>query len=255
MVIYVCIKQVPDTETKIIINSDKTGIDTSSVKWVMNPYDEYAVEEAIQKKEALKADKIVALTLGPARSADAVRTALAMGADEGLHILTDDILDSNNVAKAIAGAIKAEGQPAFVFTGKLSIDGNNASVSQQVAQFLKIPHTTVVSKLDVTTDSVIVERETEAGTKEIVELSCPALVAANKGLNTPRFVSLPGIMKAKKKPIKQIPLSDLGVSASDNKVQFKDFELPAEKADVQMLSGDQAVKQLVSLLRNEAKVI
>lgn len=255
MVIYVCIKQVPDTETKVIINSDKTGIDASSVKWIMNPYDEYAVEEAIQKKEALKADKIVAVTLGPARSADALRTALAMGADEGLHITTDEILDSNNVAKALAAAIKNEGEVSFVFTGKLSIDGNNASVSQQVARFMEIPHATVISKLDVEGDKVIVERETEAGTKEIVELQGPSLVAANKGLNTPRFVSLPGIMKAKKKPIKQVQLSDLGVSAADNKVTYKDFELPQEKPAVKMLEGDGAVQELVSLLRNEAKVI
>lgn len=255
MVIYVCVKQVPDTETKIKINSDKSGIDVSSVKWIMNPYDEYAVEEAIQKKDALKAEKIVAVTLGPARAAEALRTALAMGADEGLHVQTDETLDSNNVAKALANAIKAEGKPAFVFTGKLSIDGNNSSVSQQVAHYLKIPHTTVVSKLEVTGENVIAERETEAGTKEIVEMKGSALIAANKGLNTPRFVSLPGIMKAKKKPIKQIALSDVGVSASENKVFFKDFELPAEKPEVKMLSGDNAVKDLVSLLRNEAKII
>lgn len=255
MVIYVCVKQVPDTETKIIINSNKTGIETSSVKWIMNPYDEYAVEEAIQKKEALKADKIVAVTLGPARAADALRTALAMGADEGLHIVSDDALDTSNVAKALAAAIKAEGQEGFVFTGKLSIDANNSSVSQQVAQFLKIPHTTVISKFDVDGDKVLVERETEAGNKEIVELKTPALVAANKGLNTPRFVSLPGIMKAKKKPIKQVQLSDLGVSAADNKVVFTNYELPQEKPEVKFLSGDNAVQELVSLLRNEAKVI
>lgn len=255
MVIYVCIKQVPDTETKIIINSDKTGIDTSSVKWIINPYDEYAVEEALQKKDALKATKVVALTLGPARAADALRTALAMGADEGLHIVTDEILDSANIAKALAAAIKAEGEEGFVFSGKLSIDTNNSSVSQQVAQFLKIPHATVISKLDVEGEKIVVERETEAGNKEIVELNSPALVAANKGLNTPRFVSLPGIMKAKKKPIKQVQLSDLGVSAADNKVVFKNYELPQEKPEAKILTGDNAAQELVSLLRNEAKVI
>lgn len=255
MIIYVCVKQVPDTETKIKINADKTGIDTSAVKWVMNPYDEFAVEEALQKKSDLGADKIIVVTLGPARTADALRTALAMGADEGLQILTDDYLDSNNTAKALAEAIKKNGDAGYVFTGKLAIDGNNGGVGQQVAEFLNIPHTSVVSKFDVQGDKVIVEREVEAGTKEIVEMPKPSLIAANKGLNTPRFVSLPGIMKAKKKPITQIQLSDLGVSPETNRVKFNNFELPADKPEVKMLGAENGASELTRLLREEAKVI
>ena len=258
MRIFVCIKQVPDTETKIKIRPDGAGIDTAGIKWVMNPYDEYAVEEALKLKEAGKATAVTVITVGPkARVVDALRTALAMGADDAIVIDAPEDLDQIATAKALAGAIKAEGDFRFVLTGKLAIDDNAAAVSQMVAEFLNIPHATVVSKLEFGPENATAERETEGGTKEIVQLSLPALVAANKGLNMPRYASLPGIMKAKKKPVKELTLDAVGTSAADVRIKMKNFQLPPEKPAVKMLSGEAAAqaKELVHLLHDEAKVL
>ncbi len=255
MSIFVCVKQVPDTETKIKINADQTGIDSSSVKWILNPYDEFAVEEALLKKQALGAEKVFALTVGPARCIEALRTALAMGADEAIHVQTELEFDSLYTASILASAIKKFGPATTVFAGKLSIDGNNSSVGPQLAEALSIPHTSVVSKLEVRDNKIVVEREIEAGSKEIVELPMLSVITANKGLNTPRFVSLPGIMKAKKKPIHTLNISDLGLAASSNETLYKEFALPPEKPLVKMLLNDSAIQELVKLLREEAKVI
>lgn len=252
MSIFVCVKQVPDTETKIKINADQTGIDTSSVKWIMNPYDEFAVEEALLKKQALGADKIYAISMGPTRVVEVLRTALAMGADEAIHIQTETDYDSLYTSKALAAAIQKFGPISAVFAGKLSIDGNNSCVGPQVAEVLNLPHTSVVSKYEVQGDKVIAEREIEAGSKEIVEMPRNSVVTANKGLNTPRFVSLPGIMKAKKKPVHTVALADLGLEGDGNAVIYKSFELPPEKPQVKMISSP---NELVKLLREESKVI
>jgi electron transfer flavoprotein beta subunit len=257
MRIFVCIKQVPDTETRIQIKADKSGIEEAGVKWVMNPYDEYAVEEALKLKEAKGAGTVTVVTVGPkARAQEALRTAMAMGADDGILIDTADSLDSFWTAKALAGAIKKEGAFDFIYTGKLAIDDNASSVPQMLAENLEVPHVTVVSKLTYA-DSVIAERETEGGAREVFALTGPCVIAANKGLNTPRYASLPGIMKAKKKPLKEVPLADVGVSASQLKTRFKDFQLPPEKPAVKMLQGDpaQQAQELVKLLLEEAKVL
>ena len=257
MKIAICIKQVPDTETKIRLNANKTGIDETGVKWVVNPYDEFAIEEAIKTKEALGQGQVTVYTLGPkSRVVDSLRTALAMGADEAVAIDCTESLDAFATAKALAAAIQKEGGVDMVFTGKLAIDDNGSSVSQMIAEMLKIPHATVVSKLERGSGTVTVEREVEGGTKEVLELKGSAVLAANKGLNTPRYASLPGIMKAKKKTVKEYSWTDLGVSASDVKVRFKNLELPPEKPPVKMIDGtpDEQAKTLVNLLMNEAKV-
>lgn len=257
MKIYVCIKQVPDTETKIKIGSDGLQIDTTGIKWVMNPYDEYAVEEAIKLKEKNPGATIYAVTLGPkSRAAEVLRTALAMGCDEGVLIDSSLALDSQPVAQALAKAIKQEGDPKIIFTGKLAIDDNASAVSQMLAEYLEIPHATVVSKFSMTGDDVLVERDGEGGSKEVIQLKTPCVIAANKGLNMPRYASLPGIMKAKKKTLKEIAFDSLGVSLSQ-KSKIISLELPAEKPPVKMIGGDSAaqVTALVQLLRDEAKVL
>lgn len=257
MKIFVCIKQVPDTETKIKIAADQAGIDTAGVKWVMNPYDEYAVEEAIKMRDANAGSQVWVLSVGPkARIIESLRTALAMGADEAIAINADG-LDNFSTAKALAEVIKAEGGANVVFTGKLAIDDNASSVSQMVAEFLNIPHTTVVSKFSFNGENVVVERDIEGGAKEVVQMMTPAVVAANKGLNMPRYASLPGIMKAKKKTIKDIEFASLNIPATDIKIKYSNFTLPAEKPAVKMLSGDasQQAASLVTLLRDEAKVL
>jgi electron transfer flavoprotein beta subunit len=259
MKIYVCLKQVPDTETKIKLKPDSSGVDFAGVKWVMNPYDEFAVEEALKQREAGKASNVTAISVGPkTRVSEALRTALAMGADDAIVIDGPEDLDPMATAKALAGAIKAEGgEFKCVMTGKLAIDDNAASVSQMLAEFLNLPHATVVTKVDATDNQAVVEREVEGGTKEVIQLRLPAVVAANKGLNMPRYASLPGIMKAKKKTIKELTLDAVGASAGDIRVKYKAFALPAEKPAVKMIAGDAGAQasELAKLLRNEAKVL
>lgn len=257
MKFFVCIKQVPDTETKIKIGADQRSIDTAGVKWVMNPYDEYAVEESIKLRDANPGSQVWVVSVGPKkRVVEALRTALAMGADEAIAIDAPENTDPYQTAKALAAVIQQEGGAKIVFTGKLAIDDNASSVSQMVAEFLGIPHTTVVSKFSMDAEKVTVERDVEGGSKEIIQMLAPAVVAANKGLNMPRYASLPGIMKAKKKTIKETDLAGLSAGAAP-KTTVISMELPPEKPPVRMLSGDSSaqVSALVQALRDEAKVL
>lgn len=257
MKIFVCLKQVPDTDTRIQIKSDKSGIEEAGVKWIMNPYDEIAVEEALKLKEAKGAGSVTVITVGPkGRATEALRTAMAMGADDGIVIDTNEALDTYWTAKALAGAIQKEGAFDMIFAGKLAIDDNAASVPQILAEVLGIPHVTVVSKMTAG-GTLLAEREIEGGAREVFEVQGPCVVAANKGLNTPRYASLPGIMKAKKKPLKEVPLADTGVQTSQLKTRLKDFELPPTKPAVKMITGDAATqaKELVRLIMDEAKVL
>ncbi len=257
MKIFVCIKQVPDTETKIKIASDSKSIDTTGIKWVMNPYDEFAVEEAIKTRDAHPGSQVWIVSVGPKkRAVETVRTALAMGADEGIVIDSPENVDNFLTAKALATCIQSEGGTKVVFTGKLAIDDNASSVSQMIAEFLNIPHATVVSKFSMTGESIQVERDIEGGAKEVLSLNGPSVIAANKGLNMPRYASLPGIMKAKKKVIKELDLATLNPGLM-NKVEILQLELPPEKPPVKMINGDSQaqVTALVQALRNEAKVI
>ena len=256
MKIFVCIKQVPDTETKIKVGADQQ-IDPTGIKWVMNPYDEYAVEEALRLKEKNAGAQVFAVTLGPkARVSEVLRTALAMGADEAILIDAPANLEPTLTAQALSHVIQQEGGASVIFTGKVAIDDNAASVSQMLAEYSQIPHTTVVTKFAVEGDKIQVEREAEGGQRELVQMQTPAVVGANKGLNMPRYASLPGIMKAKKKVIKDLALDALGLK---NEPQLKSLglELPAEKPPVKMLTGDlpAQISSLVQLLRDEAKVL
>lgn len=258
MRIFVCIKQVPDTETKVQLNAEKTGLVEDSIKWIMNPYDEYAVEEALKLKAQSPECQVTLVGLGPQkRVTEALRTGLAMGADDAIVVDTSEWLDSLASARAIAQTIKGEGDFQFIFTGKLAIDNNASSFSSALAELLNIPHATVVSKFSSNGETSTVEREVEGGTKEVIELNGPCLVAANKGLNQPRYASLPGIMKAKKKPLKVIELSALNISSTNNTTTFSNYELPPVKSPVQILAGDFSaqVQSLVKKLREESKVI
>lgn len=258
MRIAVCVKQVPDTETKIKIAPDGSQIDTMGIKWIMNPYDEHAVEEAIKIRDANPGSTIQVFTVGPkARATEVLRTALAMGADDGVIIDAPETVDNDLVARALAEALKKEGQFDLVLSGKLAIDDNSSAVSQMLAEKLSMPHATVVSKMATAGTSTTVEREVEGGTREVYEIQLPAVVGANKGLNMPRYASLPGIMKAKKKVLKEYDLAGLGLDAASAKVKLTQYRLPAEKPAVKMLSGDakSQAAELAALLRNEAKVI
>lgn len=258
MKIFVCVKQVPDTETKIKFTGDNSGVDTQGIKWILNPYDEYAVEEAVKFKEKNPTAQIFVVTLGPKqRASEVLRTALAMGADEGIVINSTTELDSYSTAKTLAKVIQAEGGANLILTGKLAIDDNGNAVGPMLAEMLQLPHASVVSKIEYLANAVKVERDVDGGAKEIFELVLPCLITTNKGLNTPRYASLPGIMKAKKKVLKEYEQAQLGIEATDLKVKQSSYSFPADKAPVKMLSGDSSAQaaELVKLLRDEAKVL
>ena len=262
MNIFVCVKQVPDTETKVTPNGDGSFIETSSIKWIMNPYDEFAVEQALQVKAANADSTVTVLRVGGVKDTEALRTALAMGADDAVLVESADNLDSYMIAKALKGAIEKTGKkPDLVFAGKQAIDDDCLQVPQLLAQMLDIPSVSVVVGFEMNGSKLMLKREIEGGSLEVYEVETPVLIAANKGLNTPRYASLPGIMKAKKKPMAQHSLADVGVSDSDRRVKYSQFTLPPEKPAGKkfeaMEEGARAgvVKEVVDLLRNEAKVI
>lgn len=257
MKIFVCIKQVPDTETRIKIAGDGNSIDLNGAKWIMCPFDEFAVEEAIQFKEKNPSATVTVISAGPERVKEALRTALAMGCDNAIQVELPENSDSFLTAQALAKAIEKEGEPHLIFTGKQAIDDDAAQVTQAMAQFLNLPAVTVVLKAEYAASEVKVEREIEGGSLERYTVPTPCVLAAQKGMNEPRYASLPNIMKAKKKEITQVALGDLDLSADDIKVAYSGFTLPPERSGCKMIEGDvaQQSKELVRLLREEAKII
>jgi electron transfer flavoprotein beta subunit len=257
MQIYVCIKQVPATDTKIKINAGANGIDTTGIKWIMSPYDEFAVEEALRVREKNPGSLVTVVSAGPQRVTETIRTALAMGCDSAVWIETPEDIDSFQAAKALAGALQKEPKADLIFTGKQAIDDDCAQVSQLLATFLEIPYVTVALGAEYAAGTVTVKRETEGGTTELISMPMTCLIAAQKGMNEPRFATLPNIMKAKKKEIKQYKLADVGVSDSDRKIRLVNYQLPPAKQPGRKLAGEppQQAKELVRLLHEEAKVI
>lgn len=262
MNIFVCVKQVPDTETKVQPNGDKSFIETNSIKWIMNPYDEFAVEQALLIKAANAGANVTVVRVGGVKDTEALRTAMAMGADDAILVEAEDNLDSYSISKALKGAIDKSGKKAdLILCGKQAIDDDCLQVPQILAQMLDLPAVTVIVGFEQSGDTVTVKREVEGGALEIYELKTPCVLATNKGINTPRYASLPGIMKAKRKPMEQLTLADVGVSADDRRIVYSDFQLPPEKpAGKKFDAMDEAeqqkvVSEVVGLLRTEAKVI
>ena len=262
MNIFVCLKQVPDTETKIQPSSDKNFVETGSIKWIMNPYDEFAVEQALLLKAEQSGSTITAIRVGGEKNSEALRTAMAMGVDESILVEAGDLLDSYTTAKALKGAIEKSGKkPDIIFTGKQAIDSDCLQVPGILAQMLDIPSVSTIVEFKSSGEGFTIKREIEGGATELYELKTPCLVSCNKGLNTPRYASLPGIMKAKKKPMEKYSLSDIGVGDSDQKIKYSDFSLPPEKPPGKKLDAmeegkeEEVVKEVVNLLRTEAKVI
>ncbi len=259
MKIGILLKQAPDTETKIKPTADASGIETDGIKYVVSPYDEFAIEAAIQVKEKVGEGEVVAITLGPQRATEALRTALAMGADKAIRI--DDegqALDSLTAAKALAKVCQAQSFD-LIFTGKQAIDGDCAQVPQMVAEYLDIAHAMVVERFELGEDqkSAKVGRAIGGGAVEIIDLKFPAVVGCEKGLNTPRYASLPGIMKAKKKPLEEVKASDY-LDGATPKVAFANYQLPPERTEHKILQGEEPAKmvaELVKLLHEEAKAI
>ena len=264
MNIIVCLKQVPDTETQIKVGSDGKSIVTDDIKWVMNPYDEYGVEEALRIKEKFGGE-VTVVGLGPKRVTESIRTALAMGADKGI-LVRDEALegsDSLAVAKALAAAIK-ELDYDLIFSGQRGVDDDMGVVGANIAEFLDIPQLSVIDKVEVAEDgkSVKVNRPIE-GSILVIESPLPALITTQKGLNEPRYASLPGIMKAKKKPFDEKTLSDLGLDAAEfgegaRKVKVLKITPPPAREAGKIVEGETPQEKaagLAKLLHDEAKVI
>lgn len=262
MNIFVCVKQVPDTETKIVPSADGSFIETSSIKWIMNPYDEFAVEQALLIQAANAGSTVTVLRIGSTKDTEALRTAMAMGADDAFLVEAQDNLDSYSIAKALKGAIEKSGKkPDLIFTGKQAIDDDCLQVPQILATMMDLPSVSVAVGYEGSTTDATVKREIEGGALEVYGVKLPAVISCNKGLNTPRYASLPGIMKAKKKPLTTLSLADAGVSDADRRVKYSNFQLPPEKPPGKKFDATDAakmgaiVKEVVGLLRTEAKVI
>lgn len=250
--VVVLVKQVPDTATRIKVAADGTGIDPQGVSYVVNPYDELAIEEAIRIKEK-QGGQVTALTVGEARAEEALRTALAMGADEAVRV-TAPVSDPMTTARALAHAISEIGAD-LVVAGKQAADDEEGQVGGLVAALLGWPQVTVVTKLELSADGGVAEREIEGG-MEVVEFSLPAVITAQEGLNKPRYASLPGIMKAKRKEIRQMQLDsgDLG----DALIETVKLQLPPARSGGKILTGmdaETSAKELARILHEEAKLI
>jgi electron transfer flavoprotein beta subunit len=260
--IAVLLKQVPDTETLIQIAEDKISIKTQDVKWVINPYDEFAVEEALRIKEA-QGGKVTIVSLGPERAVEAIRTALAMGADEGVLINdpATEAGDALGTAKVLAAALK-EIPYDLVIAGQRAVDDDCYQVPAAVAALLEIPQVSMVIKEEIHEGKITCERSIEGGTM-VVEADLPALFTTQKGINEPRYASLPGIMKAKKKPLARKTLADLEVNPGEvglagAKCKIVNLSFPPERSPGRIVEGETPeakAGELVRLLREEAKVI
>ena len=249
MKILVAVKRVIDYNVQIRVKEDGSGVVTDNVKMSTNPPDDNAIEEAVKIKEAGKATEIVAITVGEDKAQETVRKALAVGADKGIHVKTEGVLEPLAVSKIIQKIVEKE-KPDLVFMGKQAIDDDCNQTGQMLSALLNWPQATFASKIEVKDNSLEVTREIDEGL-ETVEINIPAIVTCDLRLNEPRYASLPNIMKAKKKPIEEINVSDLGIDITPRVQQLKVEEPPKRKAGIKVAN----VAELVQKLKNEAKVI
>ena len=249
MKILVAVKRVIDYNVQIRVKEDGSGIVTDNVKMSTNPPDDNAIEEAVKIKEAGKATEIVAVTVGEEKAQETVRKALAVGADRGIHVKADGIIEPLAVSKILQKIVDKE-KPDLVFMGKQAIDDDCNQTGQMLSSLLDWPQATFASKIDVKDGKLEVVREIDEGL-ETIEIATPAIVTCDLRLNEPRYASLPNIMKAKKKPIEQLNASDLGVDVAPKIQQIKVEEPPKRKAGIKVSS----VAELVQKLKNEAKVL
>ncbi len=260
MKIVVCVEQVPDTDTRVKVAPGGNAISEPDVQtWIVSPYDEFAIEEALRIKEA-KGGEVVLVTVGPERAQAALRTGLAMGADSAVHV-KDAALDGADTlatARALAAAIRTLGAVDLVLCGQQGVGGDHSQVPGLIAELLDLPQVTVAVKIEIGDGQATIEREIE-GARETWTTSLPAVVSAQKGLNEPRYAALKGIMAAKKKPVQVLDAAALGLDAGAlaPKVNVTRLELPPPRPPVRMIQGDPAAqaKDLVRVLHEDAKVI
>jgi electron transfer flavoprotein beta subunit len=258
----VCLKEVPDTETRIEVRGGK--IVEEGIQYVVNPYDEFALEEALKWQEA-RGGKVTLVSLGPERARESILKGLAMGADEVYHLSDEAFLDGDAyaTARALAAAIQKLGEYDVIFCGKQAVDDDNAAVGIMVAEMLDLPHVSVVTKFEIAEDgqSARTEREIEGG-KEVVQTPLPAVITAQKGLNEPRYPSFRGIRQARSKPFTQWAPADVGLDAGQvgdagTKLQIISIGPPPDRPPGRIIPGEpaEAAAEVVRLLREEAKVI
>lgn len=249
MKILVSVKRVVDYNVKIRVKADGSGVDLANVKMSMNPFDEIAVEEAVRLKEAGKAEEIVAVSIGPQKAQETLRTALAMGADRAILITTDEPLAPLGAAKVLKSIIDEE-KPDLVVLGKQAIDDDCNQTGQMLAALLDWPQGTFAYKLDLDNGKATVTREIDGGLQTL-SMNLPAIITTDLRLNEPRYASLPNIMKAKKKPLEEKALSDLGIETASKQSIESTTEPPAREAGVKV----ESVAELVEKLKNEAGVL
>ena len=249
MKILVAVKRVIDYNVQVRVKEDGTGVVTDNVKMSSNPPDDNAIEEAVKIKEAGKATEIIAITVGEEKSQETVRKALAVGADRGILIKTEGIVEPLAVAKALQKIVDKE-KPDLVFMGKQAIDDDCNQTGQMLSALLNWPQATFASKIEIKDKTLEVTREVDEGL-ETIEVNVPAIITCDLRLNEPRYASLPNIMNAKKKPIEILAIAELGVDATPRVQQIKVEEPPKRKAGIKVAS----VAELANKLKNEAKVI
>lgn len=257
MKIYACVKHVPDTAATITV-AGKAGYEDADIKFIANPFDEFGIEEAVSMVENQGQGEVVILTVGKAQATATIRAGLAMGAHRAILVKTDhQFLDSSLTAKALKAAIDQDGPPDMIFTGKGSVDTEGYQTQYRLAKHLGLPVVNNVSLLKVDGDKAWAQRESGGGKKQHIELRLPCVIGATKGLNKPRYPKITDIIKARKKEIKELDLSDLGIDASQGKVALESLVPVSERSNAKMIEGtvDEQVTELVRILKEEEKVL
>lgn len=254
MKIFVCVKHVPDSAAKITITGNNT-VD-ESVTFLMNPYDEHAIEEAARLKKQLGQAEIIAVSVGKADAANTIQSALAMGADRGILVTTDSQLDSLVTARALKAAIAQDGRPDIIFTGKESIDSEGLQTMYRLAAAMDMPVASGVDSLALEQGRVLVECELEAGAKEVIEMSLPCVIGCGKGLNKPSYPTLPAIIKARKKEVRQLDLASLNIELPVGGIEILELKPAVEERRPQEIKGTpkEIAGAIVRILQEEAKI-
>lgn len=255
MQIYVCVKHVPDTAANIKV-AGENGFDGGTIKFIVNPYDEYAVEAGVQLVEK-NGGEVIVVAVGQESAVGTLRQAMAMGAARGILVTVEgQFLDSITTAKALKAAIEKDGQADLILTGKGAVDTEGFQTAYRLAAAMNLPMVNEINQLEVADGKALVQREMDGGTRLKMAVSLPCVLGATKGLNEPRYPKFPDIMKAKKKPVAQMTLADLGIEAG-TATELTKLEAVPERSGARMLDGDAKaqVGELVRVLKEEEKVI
>ncbi len=256
MQIYVCVKHVPDTAAKITVVGG-TGF-AETCKFIVNPYDEYGVEEAVQQVQQAGSGEVIVVTVGKESALVTMRAALAQGADRGILVKTGShFLDSALTSQALQKAIEQDGSPDLIFCGKQSIDSEGMQTAYRLAKALDMPVVTDVVDLSIQNGTATVECEIGGGSRKVVDMPLPGVIGATRGLNEPRYPKLPDILKAKKKAVKQIDIAELGLDLSSPQTEIINLEAVPERGQARMMEGStrEMVEQMVTILKEEDKVL